>query len=318
MRNPRYGIIGGLLLALLLAAALLSACGGGGDKKTPEPTEEPSPAAEESPTGPAGGDTVQVDQTYWHAGFKVTLGEATLTEGDFGSLAVAIEAVFENLGDEDATPDSSLVLQSGGNNYTESTFDQDIPQVPAGLSSNGLITFQVDEEFSLEDATLLVGISSNNQATVPLTAGAGDLVSLEPQEIVASGQGTAGAVTAAISGGELRADLPDQHSEMEAGKLALTVFFSVTPQAGIQLGQGVLSSENLALKLPDGTSVSVRSDGVSGVNELLQGREGTTISDLSARFEVPEPAEGEYAFILKGKYGAGGAQVQAEVPFTVE
>ena len=30
---------------------------------------------------------------------------------------------------------------------------------------------------------------------------------------------------------------------------------------------------------------------------------------LSERFDVPSPAAGEYAFIIKGKYGPGGVQV---------
>ena len=153
---------------------------------------------------------------------------------------------------------------------------------------------------------------------MPLTPGAGELVTLEPQQVAASGSATAGAVTVTLTGVEVRADLQEKHSEEEAGKLALTVSFSASPAAGIQVGQGVLQDPNVALKLPDGTSVAVRSDGTSGVNEILQGKEGTTITDLSVRFEVPSPAAGEYALIIKGKYGPSGAQVQAEAPFTVE
>ena len=313
----RYGIVFGLA-ALALAALLLAACssnGGGGETPTVVETEEldgeatPPPAAEE--------ESVQVDESYWHAGFKVTLGEARLTAGGVGMLGMEIDVVFENLSDADATPDSNLVLQSGGQNYTESTLDQEIPQVPGGLSSNGLITFQVDEAFRFDDAVLVVGLPSNNQAMVPLTPGAGEVVSLEPQEIAASGSATAGALTVTLTGVEVRADLPEKHDEEEEGKLALTVFFSAMPVAGIQIGQGVLQNGNVALKLPDGTSVAVRSDGISGVNELLQGKEGTTISDLSVRFDVPSPAAGEYALIIKGKYGPGGAQVEAEATFTV-
>ncbi len=247
----------------------------------------------------------------------MTLGEARLTADDLGILGIEIDVVIENLSDADATPNSTLVLQSGGQNYTEPTLDQEIPQVPGGLTSNGLITFQVDGAFSFDDAVLVVGLPSNNQAMVPLTPGAGELVSLEPQEIAASGSATAGALTVTLTGVEVRADLPENHDEEEEGKLALTVFFSAMPAAGIQIGQGVLQSQNVALKLPDGTSVAVRSDGISGVNELLQGKEGTTITDLSTRFDVPSPAAGEYAFIIKGAYGPGGAQVEAEVPFTV-
>jgi hypothetical protein len=296
---------------------LLAACNNGGGGETPTVVETEELEGEATPTPAAEAESVQIDESYWHAGFKVTLGEARLTTDDFGGLGVEIDAVFENLSDADATPDSTLVLQSGGQNYTEPTLDQEIPQVPGGLSSNGLITFQVDEAFSFDDAVLIVGRSSNNQAMVPLTPGAGELVSLEPQEIAASGSATAGALTVTLTGVEVRADLPEKHIEEEEGKLALRVFFSAMPVAGIQIGQGVLQNGNVALKLPDGTSVAVRSDGISGVNELLQGKEGTTITDLSVRFDVPSPAAGEYAFIIKGKYGPGGAQVEAEVLFTV-
>ena len=110
----RYGIVFGLA-ALALAALLLAACngtGGGGETPTVVETEEldgeatPPPAAEE--------ESVQVDESYWHAGFKVTLGEARLTAGDSEMLGMEIDVVFENLSDADATPNSTLVLQSGG------------------------------------------------------------------------------------------------------------------------------------------------------------------------------------------------------------
>jgi hypothetical protein len=99
--------------------------------------------------------------------------------------------------------------------------------------------------------------------------------------------------------------------------LALTIRFNATPSVGIQIGQGVLQSDAVALRLPDGTAVAVRSDGRSGVNEILQGKEGTTIRDLSVRFVIPAPAQGDYAFILRGNYGPGGAEASGELPFTI-
>ena len=104
---------------------------------------------------------------------------------------------------------------------------------------------------------------------------------------------------------------------MEDGKLALSVYFSATPQAGIQVGQGVLQSESVILELPDGTSVAVISDGVSGVNELLQGKEGTTIPDLRVRYEVPEDASGTFALVLRGNYGPGGADAEGKLSFEI-
>ncbi len=212
----RYGIVFGLA-ALALAAMLLAACNSGGGGETPMVVETEELEGEATRTPTAEDESVQVDESYWHAGFKVTLGEARLTGGDSGMLGMEIDVVFENLSDADATPNSTLVLQSGGQNYTESTLDQEIPQVPGGLSSNGLITFEVDEAFSFDDAVLVVGLSSNNQAMVPLTLAAGELVSLEPQEIAASGSATAGALTVTLSGVEVRADMAENHEEEEEG-----------------------------------------------------------------------------------------------------
>jgi len=76
--------------------------------------------------------------------------------------------------------------------------------------------------------------------------------------------------------------------------------------------------EAIAQFVPDGASVAVRSDGRSGVNELLQGKEGTTISDLSVRFEVDEPAEGDYAFVVDGNYGPSREHVEGEAPFAIK
>lgn len=309
---------GVVFLALATMLALVAACGGGDDEEatqTPEETEEATENSKEEVKA----DSVAVDLPFWHAGWKVTVGEATLTPGDFGAGEVSLGAEFENLGVDQATFDSQLILTSGGNDYADESFDgHDFPDVPGERTGKGSFNFQVDEEFSLDDATLIVGNAQNNQAIVPIGPDGDEHVSLEPQQIAATGDVTAGAVTATVERAEARADLPDRHSEMEEGKLALTVFFSVTPATGIQIGQGVFQSQNVALELPDGTSVAVIDDGVSGVNELLQGREGTTISDLQVRFPVDEPVEGTYKFVVKGPYGPGGAQVEGELAFVVE
>jgi hypothetical protein len=304
------------LLCISTAVLLFAACGGGGgdDDEAPTATVE---EAEPTEAPDAGETTTQIDESFWHAGWKVTLGEARLAEGDFGTRTVSIDAVFENLSSSTSTFNSQLALTSGGESYASSALEQELPEVPGGLSGNGVIAVEVDETFSFDDATLIIGNPENNQAVVPLGPGGDDLVSLEPREIAVTGTATAGAVTVAVERAELRADLPDWSDEVEAGSLALTIYFSATPSSGIQIGQGVLQSENVALKLPDGTAVAVRSDGRSGVNELLQGREGTTIRDLQVRFIVPAPAEGDYAFVLRGNYGPGGTMVEGELPFTI-
>jgi len=305
------------MLALLLAIG--AACGGGDDGDEPEPTETVGAAATEpeATSGPST-DSIAVDQDFWHAGWKVTLGEATLGADSLGIQTVTFDAVFENLGMSPSSFNSQLALVSAGNAFADSGIDQDLPNVPAGLTGNGTIVIQVDESFTLDDATLIVGNPENNQAVVPIGPDSPDeLVSLEPLALPVTGSSAAGPVAFTVTGVEVRADLPDWSDQVEQGSLALIVSFEVTPGNGIPLGQGVIGGDNLALRLPDGTAVSVRSDGRSGVNELLQGRENTTIMDLSARFIIPEPAEGSYAFLVRGTWGPDITMVDGEVPFDV-
>ena len=303
-----------LLLAGLLAISLtFAACGGGGGDDEPEATATTEVA--ETPTAQASaGDSVTVNESFWHSGWKVTLEEATF---DPAGSSVSIDAMFENLGADTSTFDSQLVLIAGGENYTDSTLDQELPNVPGELSGNGVITFRVGAGFSFDDAVLVIGNPANNQARVPLGPQGGDLVTLEPQTVAINGTVVAGAVTLNVMDAEIRADFPDLHRPVEAGSLQITVHFSASVASGIAIGEGVLQSQNVALKLPDGSAVAVISDGRSGVNELLQGKEGTTIPDLSVRFQIVDPPAGQYALVLRGTYGPGRTDVEGELPFTV-
>jgi hypothetical protein len=248
----------------------------------------------------------------------VELGEASFVPGDSGGT-VTIDAVFNNLGTDTSTFDSQYILIAGGENYEGERFAEGLPEVPGGLSGNGEFVFDVNDDFVFDDAVLRIGNAQNNQAIIPIGADATEeLVTLEPQEVAVAGTIVAGAVTVNVEGAEVRTDLPDAHSITEKDSTTITIRFSVSPAAGIQIGQGVFQDPNVALRLPDGTAAAVRSDGRSGVNELLQGKEGTTIPDLSVRFEIPAPAAGDYAFIVRGKYGPGGADAEGELVFTVE
>jgi hypothetical protein len=314
-------------LAVIVAAALVAgACGGGGsdDAEADQPTVAATAeavddgGAESTPQGDAVIDTVELDKTIWHSGWKLRLGTAALTEKSFGPRTVEIDAVFENLGVEAATFNSVVAIVTDGGGFDAEGGTNDVPSnVGGGLKSNGVLAVQVDEDFEFDDATLVIGNSENNQAKVPLGPEGEALVTQEPVALDVTGQIVAGALTIDVEGVEVRADVPDTHDQIEEGYKLVIVRFRATPASGIQIGQGVLQSEAVALKLPDGTSVSVRQDGRSGVNELLQGREGTTIRDLSVRFEVPEPLAGAFAFHVQGAYGPGGARVEGELPFEI-
>jgi hypothetical protein len=316
-------------VVLSVLSIALVACGGGGEEKA---TETPAKAtattaAQTTPTetGVAASPTVpppvtvEVNKSFWHAGWKVTLGEATFaTTTDFsGSLegSVSIEATFENLGDDIAAFRSQLVLVAGGQNYTEPTSDQEIPEVPGKLSQTGKITFAVDPEFGFDDAVLIVGRSENNQAHVPLGPRGGEFVSLEPKELQISGKLTTPAAAMTVSGGELRADIPEDYDEAESGHLALFIRWSVIGAEGVRCRESIFP-ENLALKLPDGTAVGAEL--FDAVIDIITDA-GVTF-EQTTHFLVKDPPQGSYALVLRGYYSGecqGAPAVEAEMPFQI-
>jgi hypothetical protein len=324
--------LAGLTLLLALAALLLAACGGGGPEPSPEGgghevTETPTGAGATATPSEAGvvatptvppPVTVAVNKSFWHGGWKVTLGEATFapSSGGFGlpEASVSIEATFENLGGDDAAFNSHLVLAAGGQNYTQTTSDQEIPEVPGKLSQAGKITFAVDPEFGFDDAVLIVGRPENQQAHVPLGPRGGDFVSLEPRELQISGELTTPAATMTVSGGELRADIPEDYDEAKAGRLALFIRWSVIG-ADDCFRQSV-GPENLALKLPDGTAVGA--EFFDAVIDIITDP-GVTF-ERTTYFLVKDPPQGSYALVLRGLYSckaAAAPAVEAEMPFQI-
>lgn len=303
-------------LALVGVLSLaLAACGGSasGATTTDAPVEAPASAAPAEPTTSpeptAATTTIQVDGEAWFAGFHLTFGAATaeITPGRGG--IVTIETMFENTGDEDATLDATLNLASAGENAREA-ITMDIPRVPGGLSGKGLLAFDVEDTFTFDDAVLTLGRSGNQQAVVPLTAMAGEAVTQEPVAVTASGSGQAGDLRIDIDGGELRADSPWRHGQMEEGSLVLTMSYAATFDSGFA-GGFAFTAENVALRLPDGTTVGVIQDGRSQSIELIGSN--ATVKHLYSRFEIDDPAAGDYAFLVRSFDGA-----EDEILFTID
>ena len=76
-------------------------------------------------------------------------------------------------------------------------------------------------------------------------------------------------------------------------------------------GGFAFTGENVALKLPDGTTVGTIQDGDSQSIELI-GPESTA-KDLFSRFEIEDPAAGEYTLLVRSFDDAVD-----EIPFTIE
>lgn len=306
--------INGLALAGVLSIAL-AACGGTatGATTTSAPADVPASTAPAEPTtapeATPAATTVQVDGEAWFAGFHLTFGAATADLASGRGGTVTIETMFENTGDEDATLDATLNLASAGENARDA-LEMDIPRVPGGLSAKGLLAFAVDDTFTFDDAVLTLGRSGNQQAVVPLTAMAGEAVTLAPVAVTATGSGQAGDLRIDLDGGELRADSPWSHGQMEDGSFVLTMTYSATFDSGFA-GGFAFTAENVALRLPDGTTVGVIQDGRSQSIELIG--PDSTVKDLFSRFEIDDPAAGDYAFLVRSFDGA-----EDEIAFTID
>jgi hypothetical protein len=300
-----------LALAGVLALAV-AACGGNAEAAA-DPQAAAAQAAAQEPQGtPASQEstatTVEVGQTAWFAGFKVTLGTATAEIDPGRGGDVTIEATFENTGDETASLDATLNLTSAGENALQG-FGMDIPSVPGGSTGKGTFAFHVEDSFSFDDAVLTLGQPANQQAVLPLTAMAGEAVTLEPVAVTATGSGTADTLRIDLSGGEYRADQPWNHGQMKKGSFVLTLAYDASFLKEFA-GGFAFTGENVALRLPDGTTVDEIQDGESQSNELIGSK--STLKDLYSRFEIEDPAAGDYALLIRSF-----DNTEDEIPFSI-
>jgi hypothetical protein len=228
------------------------------------------------------------------------------------SYVATLEMTVANEGEDTWTFSPEMALTSSGNTYTEQSFQSEAPDVPGGLSSEGTFVFVVDEEFSLDDATLLVGSGGENRAVVPLGPDGDDLVAWEPETLDVTGEIAMQLITLTFAGGELRADFPRFHSEQDEGQLALTLDFAAVSRT---TGNWNIFEADFVLTKPDGNSVPPD----SAILGALPGSEaGITTEDLSLTFDVDDPASGQYTLIFTpGSWFVGDDGV-TEGSFTFE
>ncbi len=322
------------LPGLLAALALVPGCYGGAEDASGEPTAGETGGGGGGATGPmnqaeagssSGGggatssvsdcdaretETVTLDQAFWQSGFEVTLGDAVLTPStkQCASGQLVIDAEFFNRGLDSASFDTRVLLTSNGNDYVEGW--DDLPYVPGERTGKGTFTFDVDPDFLLDDATLIIGDAGYNQAIMPIGAKAAEaLVSLEPQDLTFPGSAEAGVLKFEFSNAFVRADLPGSHDTLPDDELQLGMDVAITFQED-NGGSNVFASHFL-LRLPDGQSVS---PDVSWTKTLYN--VGETFESY-LRFTIKSPVSGKYALGMRGPWSASNDDVEAEVPFEI-
>jgi hypothetical protein len=296
----------------ILVVPFIAACGA--TAKTNKTNQTGGSTVSAAPSGPS---NRSINKAFWSDGFKVTLSDASVVKPPKPSpgysiprTRLMINATFENLGPDNDTPyNLDLVVQSGTNSYLDhDSQDEKIPQVPGLQRTQGVIAFFVDDKFNLGNAILLVGNARNNQAQVPLGS-SGKYVPLEPQKVAVSGTiNISGAFTLAVSGGELSYDDAKSHQEEKSGDVLLQVHFAAT---GNRDNSCCLGTDNLILKLPDGTAVAAHRNSTVSIPGS-----GLTTPDETAEW-VFKAADGSYDMIVKGAYGPSGTSLQADLPFSI-
>jgi hypothetical protein len=271
-------------VVLVFALAVAGGCSGGSDQKQATVLTTPLASAE-------GGSTIKpavrpVNKAVWFAGFKVTLGAATLRQVTPRLRRVDIDARFENQGDGSVSMTGALDLTSAGQHYQVDAASAQLPQVPGKATGSGLLSFDVDPNFSFDDAVVTFGRPAHQQATVPLGS-AGRLVPLQPIALTVTGSLTSGVFKADLTGGEIRSDSLKNYVEADRGERFLVLVFNLSTTKSENF-----SGANLALQLPDGTNVAPDDAPVVILDP------GPAQQNRVARFTLKDPTAGRYNLVL--------------------
>jgi hypothetical protein len=245
--------------------------------------------------------------TAWYAGLILHVDEATATVDEgVGTVEVALR--LENPGTDTATLVAPVLLVAPGETL-QPVRETVFPDIPAGGTAGSGVAFAVDRTFKLAVAALRIGRPDEHQVVVPLVAGSGTSVTLEPRTLKVGGSGTAGSLIVKLTGGELRADLPDWGLELPGTSLALTLVYDVTFRSSFS-GGFPFTGDSVGLRLPDGTTIAARPDGHSAPAAVIAA--GATTKGLRSRFEVAAPATGAYALVIRN------GSATATIKFTIK
>lgn len=284
------------LAVLSLGAAILAA---GCLPEAGPASPSPSPSVEPEPTAVV--TRVDLGATVWFAGWVLSIGTAEASLDPKGGH-VTVDVTLQNDGDDERSFDDPLRLVSGKAAF-EPARETVFPDLAAGASGATRIVYDVIGPFDLATASLIVGDPDGHQPVVPFV-GEG-LVDLEPVPTTKAPKPTAAVATIrmTMTGGEVRADLPDWGLEMPRDLLALTVRYDVA-YLGSFAGGIPFTRDNVLLQLPNGTYVGPRQDGRSQSNVVLKPK--ATAKNLTTRFEIPSPAGGTYRLVVRDSGGQAG------------
>ena len=241
--------------------------------------------------GNAGGGTlkgsIKINKTIWYAGPKITFNTAAYQEEPRQQTVVDVTA--ENLAGREATGyDAPMTLGAGGKFYDGR--NENMTTIPSQAKTPVRYVFDTNGPVDLGSAVITVGEGGKAQASVPL-GGSGELVTLEPKNLVQNKKVTAGGIAMTIITCDLRADQVEDHSQVAKDSRSVGCVVDIQNVGDSQVGYLVVDA-NFRLKLPDGSVVAPEKYPILDLNrqEVKHGEQ--------LRFTIRWPGSGVYTLQL--------------------
>lgn len=246
-----------------------------------------------------------LNTSVWFAGLQITFRTATSVLTQYGGT-VTVDVQFQNPGTDETSLAAPMQLVIGATRI-DPEHGTTLPDVPASGLSELQVVYDVVGQASVDEASIVVGGGGDNQASVPLQDPS-KAVTLAPVALKVPGIANAADLHIHLNTGELRWDLPDWGDELPSGHAVLTLTYDAVYR-GTFSGGLAFTDANVALRLPDGSSIAPRADGHSQSNAVLL--PGKVQPHLASRFELPALERGTYTFIVKN------GSAHANITFTI-
>ena len=127
------------------------------------------------------GESITIGKSYWHACWKVDLSAATVraSKKDPAQSVMAIDGMFNNLGKDDATPNSALTLEAGDESLPLDDEETELPQVPGGGKQHGTIVFDLKDTSQIPSIAEPWFLAFNARLTITPTMNPQDLANAQ-------------------------------------------------------------------------------------------------------------------------------------------
>ncbi|MFG2601833.1 hypothetical protein [Streptomyces sp. NPDC048462] len=306
----------GLLTCASVAGVLvLTGCGGGGEDSgsgDTKPASATSDSAGGTSASPASKDATSrtIGKSVYYAGFELTVKTMKYTPAkEPASAQVSLDMLFANQGPQPMPALGEMDLGSGDHHYPVST-GVDLPTVPGKAQSVTKLVFDVDEDFSADNAVLTVGDAGHVQSVLPL-GGSGTAVTNEPRSVDVTTSVTAGPLKIQITDAQLRADLPKTYSQAESGKQELLLTFDATALSGAKaLDYPVITGyDDFTLTEPNGNSIEAYgTNDTYGDAPTVNVDKGEVQHGGLAVFTIDKPSEEGAVYKLTVKHMLGDSK----------